>query len=315
MKDSFEREITYLRVSVTDLCNLRCRYCMPEEGVEKRAHESILSVEELDEIVRAAARCGIRKIRLTGGEPLVRRGIVDICRNAAAAPGVEEVCLTTNGVLLPRMAGALREAGVSRLNISLDTMQEEKYRQITRCGTLSDAIAGLSAAREAGFARTKINCVLIGGVNDDEIADFVDLTREHDYAVRFIELMPIGQCAAWDQGRFLSADEVLARVPALAPCGTDGVSELYRVPGWRGTVGLIRPISRHFCPSCNRIRLTSDGKLKPCLHSAQEIDLRGQTGRALEQTIRQAICAKPQRHHLDGGAASESLRNMNAIGG
>ncbi len=315
MKDLFEREITYLRVSVTDLCNLRCQYCMPEEGVEKLAHGQILSIEEIDDIVRACARCGVKKVRLTGGEPLVRRGIVDICRNAAAAPGVEEVCLTTNGVLLPELAGPLREAGVRRLNISLDTMQPEKYAAITRRGALSDVMAGLAAAREAGFDRTKINCVLMGGVNDDEIADFVELTREHPYGVRFIELMPIGLCASWDRGRFLSADEVLKRVPALEPAGTDGVSELYRVPGYAGTVGLIRPISRHFCPSCNRIRLTADGKLKPCLHSAQEIPLRGLTGEALERTIREAIWSKPQRHHLDGGAVSESLRGMNAIGG
>ena len=315
MRDLFGREITYLRVSVTDLCNLRCQYCMPEAGVEKLAHEEILSVDEIDAVVRACARLGIRKIRLTGGEPLVRRGIVDICRNAAGTPGIEEVCLTTNGTLLPELAGPLREAGVQRLNISLDTMKADQYEAITRCGKLSDAMAGLAAAREAGFDRTKINCVLMGGVNDDEIADFVGLTREHPYAVRFIELMAIGQCASWDRGRFLSADEVLKRVPALEPAGSDGVSELYRVPGYAGTVGLIRPISRHFCPSCNRIRLTADGKLKPCLHSAQEIGLRGLTGQALEQTIREAILSKPQRHHLDGGAVSESLRGMNAIGG
>lgn len=315
MRDLFGREITYLRVSVTDLCNLRCRYCMPEAGVEKLAHEEILSIEEIDAVVRACARLGIRKIRLTGGEPLVRRGIVDICRNAAGTPGIEEVCLTTNGTLLPELAGPLREAGVQRLNISLDTMKADQYGAITRCGKLSDAMDGLAAAREAGFDRTKINCVLMGGVNDDEIADFVELTREHPYAVRFIELMPIGLCASWDRGRFLPADEVLKRVPALEPAGSDGVSELYRVPGYAGTVGLIRPISRHFCPSCNRIRLTADGKLKPCLHSAQEIELRGLTGQALEQTIREAILSKPQRHHLGGGAASESLRGMNAIGG
>ncbi len=315
MKDSFERDITYLRVSVTDLCNLRCQYCMPEEGVPKLAHRDILSVEELDRAIRAAARCGIRKVRITGGEPLVRRGILDICRNAAAAPGVEEVCLTTNGVLLPQMAEALREAGVKRLNISLDTMDPEKYARITRCGKLSDVLAGLEAAERAGFTHTKLNCVLMGGINDDEIAEFVGLTRERDYAVRFIELMPIGESAAWDRARFLSGDAVLRAVPALQNAGTDGVAETYRVPGWKGSVGLIKPISRHFCPSCNRIRLTADGKLKPCLHSAQEISLRGLNDREMEQTIRAAILAKPQRHHLDGGTASESRRGMNAIGG
>ncbi len=315
MKDTFERNITYLRVSITDLCNLRCQYCMPEDGVEKLCHGEILSIEQIDRAIRAAAKCGIRKIRITGGEPLVRRGVLDICRNAAATPGIEEVCLTTNGVLLGRMAQDLKAAGVTRLNISLDTMKEEKYRAITRCGTLGDALAGLRGAQEAGFARTKINCVLIGGVNDDEIADFVALTRECDYSVRFIELMPIGESASWDAERFLPADAVLQAVPELQPIGTDGVSELYRVPGWKGTVGLIKPISRHFCPTCNRIRLTADGKLKPCLHSAQEIDLRGLDELQMEQTIREAILAKPQRHHLSAESASESLRGMSAIGG
>ncbi len=315
MRDTFEREISYLRVSITDLCNLRCQYCMPEEGVEKLEHREILTVEEIDRAIRAAAKCGIRKIRITGGEPLVRRGVLDICRNAANTPGIEEVCLTTNGVLLGRMAEDLKAAGVTRLNISLDTMKEEKYRTITRCGSLADALAGLEAAEHAGFRRTKINCVLMGGVNDDEIADFVGLTREHDYSVRFIELMPIGESAGWDQQRFLSGDAVLQTVPELTPVGTDGVSELYRVPGWEGTVGLIKPISRHFCPTCNRIRLTSDGKLKPCLHSAQEIDLRGLDAQQMEQTIRDAILAKPQRHHLSSESASESLRGMSAIGG
>ncbi len=314
MKDGFGRDVTYLRVSVTDLCNLRCRYCMPESGVEKRAHDEILTIEEIADAIAAAARCGIRKIRITGGEPLVRRGIVDICRAAAGTPGIDEVCLTTNGVLLPALAGALRAAGVARLNISLDTMDPEKYAAITCLGRLDDVLAGLRAAEEAGFCHTKINCVLMGGVNDDEIADFVGLTREWDYTVRFIELMPIGESAAWDQARFLSADAVLQAVPALQPDGTDGVSEVYRVPGWTGSVGLIRPISRHFCPACNRIRLTADGHLKPCLHSSQEISLKGLDGQAMEQAIRAAILAKPQRHHLEDGA-SESLRGMNAIGG
>lgn len=315
MRDGFEREIDYLRVSVTDLCNLRCQYCMPETGVEKLPHSAILSVEELDSAIRAAARCGIRKIRITGGEPLVRRGIVDICRNAAHTPGVEEVCLTTNGTLLPQLAAPLREAGVSRLNISLDTLDAEKYRSITRCGTLQDVLDGLHAAHEVGFTNTKLNCVLMGGVNDDEIADFVALTKELAITVRFIELMPIGASAGWDQARYLSGAAVLEAVPALQTSGSDGVSELYQVPGWRGSVGIIRPISRHFCPTCNRIRLTADGKLKPCLHSAQEINLKGLSPEAMEQTIREAILAKPQRHHLDQTTASESRRGMNAIGG
>lgn len=313
MTDTFGRQITYLRLSVTDLCNLRCRYCMGEEGVPKRRHEDILSHEEIERAVRAIVRCGVRKVRVTGGEPLVRGGIVEICSRIRAIPGVEELCLTTNGVLLPRYAGPLRRAGVDRLNVSLDTLRPERYSQITRTGDLADALAGIQAAREAGFPPVKINCVLMGGVNDDEIAGFVALTRDEAVSVRFIELMPMGPCLHWDKSRFVPASLVLDTVPALEPVGTDGVASLYRLPGAAGTVGLIRPVSAHFCPSCTRLRLTADGKLKPCLHSAREIDIRGLSGRELEAAVRQAILEKPERHHLDGG--SESVRDMNAIGG
>lgn len=315
MKDTFEREITYLRVSVTDLCNLRCRYCMGEDGVEKLSHSDILSHEEIEEIVRAAVDCGVRKVRVTGGEPLVRPGIVDICRRIGAIEGVEELCLTTNGVLLPRFAKDLHSAGVARLNISLDTLRAERYVDITRIGTLENALDGLKAAKEAGFPPPKINCVLMGGVNDDEIPDFVELTRNEAVSVRFIELMPIGPCMGWDRRRFIPDEAVLRAVPELEPVqdDSDGVARLYRLPDGAGTVGLIRPVSDHFCPNCNRLRLTADGKLKPCLHSALEIPVRGLHGDELTATIRQAVLAKPQRHHLDEG--SESLRNMNAIGG
>ena len=314
MVDHYGRTINYLRLSVTDLCNLRCRYCMPEAGVCKRTHKEILSVDEMVQMARAAVACGIKKIRLTGGEPLVRRGILEICRRIAALPGVEELCMTTNAVLLRDMAKDLRAAGVSRLNVSLDTLRPERFSYITRLGSLSDVAAGLEAARDAGFSQLKLNTVLIGGFNDDEIVDFVSLTRDHDLQVRFIELMPIGECAQWDAERFLPADAVLKAAPALEPVGTGGVARLYRLPDGKGAVGLIRPISDHFCPACNRIRITADGKLKTCLHSAQEIPLRGLSPEELEQTIAQAICAKPERHHLER-AASESLRNMNEIGG
>lgn len=313
MNDLFGRKIEYLRLSVTDLCNLRCQYCMGPEGVEKRDHSDILSHEEIEEIVRAAVSCGVRKVRVTGGEPLVRPGIVDICRRIGAIPGVEELCLTTNGTLLPRLAEPLRQAGVQRLNISLDTLRPERYYTITRRGQLSDAMEGLEAARRAGFPPPKINCVLMGGINDDEIGDFVALTRESPLCVRFIELMPIGPCRAWDKSRFVPAELVLRAVPELTEAGGDGVAHLYRLPDGVGTVGLIRPISDHFCPACNRIRITADGKLKPCLHSAAELPLRGLHGPELEAAIRAGAEAKPRRHHLEDG--SGSLRNMNAIGG
>ena len=313
MQDLRGRTIDYLRLSVTDLCNYRCLYCMGPDGVCKKEHREILSLEELAEIGRAAVACGVKKIRLTGGEPLVRRGILDLCRMLRALPGLEELTLTTNGAALPRMAADLKAAGVDRLNVSLDTLQPGKFRTITRCGELEEALAGLDAAEAAGFTGTKINAVLMGGVNDDEIADLAALTRKRDWSVRFIELMPLGVCAGWPRERFISADAVLQALPRWEAAGSDGVAELYRVPGWRGTVGLIRPMSRCFCAACSRIRVTADGKLKPCLHSAEEIPLRGLRGAALEDAIRRGAARKPDAHRLAVGTDTE--RTMNEIGG
>lgn len=315
MLDQFGRKINYLRLSVTDLCNLRCEYCMPEKGVHKMRHEDILSVEEIEEIVRAAADCGIEKVRITGGEPLVRKGIVEICGRVASIPGVQEVCLTTNALMLPELAAPLAGAGVKRINMSLDTLDPEKYRRITRGGDLSQALLGMEAARRAGMGQMKVNTVLIGGFNDEEVPELVEMTREEPIQLRFIELMPIGQCAAWDRERFQAADTVLEKVPALQRQGTEGVARVYRVPGYRGTVGLISPMSNHFCPACNRIRVTADGKLKACLHSAEEINLRGLHGETLHSAMRGAIQNKPRQHWMDGNHASKSQRGMFEIGG
>lgn len=315
MKDRFDRKITYLRLSVTDLCNLRCAYCMPETGVVKKRHSDMMSVEELEEISRAAVLCGIKKIRITGGEPLVRKGIVDICGRISSIPGVEELCMTTNGILLPEYARELKAAGIRRLNISLDTLDDKKYRRLTRIGSLSEAMAGLEAAKEQAFDVIKLNVVLMGGINDDEIPDFVRLADEMDIPVRFIELMPIGETSDWEKERFIKGSAVLKAVPELREDGYDGVAKKYIVPGKKGYIGLINPISAHFCPNCNRIRITADGRLKPCLHSAAEIDLRGLHGGELIDTISSAILSKPERHHLGIQSPSESMRNMNAIGG
>ena len=315
MRDNFGRDIFYLRLSVTDLCNLRCIYCMPESGVPKRSHADIITVEEIGEIVRAAAVCGITKVRVTGGEPLVRKGILDICRIISQTPGIKELCLTTNGTLLPVYAKDLKDAGVKRLNISLDSLDPDTYKEITRTGMLDSALTGIQAALETGFDAVKVNAVLIGGVNDNELLSLLGMTRRYQVNVRFIELMPIGECAGWAEGRFISASHVLDLAPELEEIGIDGVAKLYRLPDGLGTVGLISPISSHFCPSCNRIRVASDGKLKPCLHSAEEIDLRGLHGTALEDVIRSAISGKPRKHLLDSGEVSGSARNMNAIGG
>jgi len=287
---------------------------MPEEGVRKRSHSDILSVEECVEIAEAAVRCGIRKIRLTGGEPLVRRGLLDICRGVRRIQGLEELCLTTNASLLPAMAGPLREAGVDRVNISLDTLRPDRFRAITRRGRLSDALDGIRAAEDAGFRDLKLDTVLIGGFNDDETGDFLRLTMEHPWEVRFIELMPMGPCASWEASCFLPVDIVLERHGSLQQVESRGVARRYRLPGAEGTVGLISPVSRDFCGDCRRIRVTADGRLKGCLHSREEIPLRGLHGGGLESAIRRGILQKPRRHSLTE-RASDTPRTMNQIGG
>ena len=314
MMDQYGRTIDYLRLSVTDLCNYRCRYCMPAEGVEKGPHGSVLTVEELVEIGEAAVKLGVRKIRLTGGEPLVRRGILDICRGLRAIPELKELCLTTNGSLLPELAQPLREAGVDRLNISLDTLKPERFQEITRRGTLDEVLKGIRAAEDAGFQNLKLDTVLMGGVNDDEIGDFLALTMEHPWEVRFIELMAMGPCAAWPKERFLPVTEVLRRFPQLEKIRPNGVARRYRLPGAVGTAGLIAPVSYEFCGDCRRIRVTADGRLKGCLHSREEIPLRGLHGDALTEALRRGILQKPRQHHLTEHA-SDTPRTMNQIGG
>lgn len=314
MRDQYDREISYLRVSITDLCNLRCQYCMPE-GVCQRRHEDILSYEEITEIVAAAASLGVKKVRITGGEPLVRKGCVDLCRMVSQIPGIQEVDMTTNGVLLGRYARELKAAGVSRVNVSLDSLDPDKYAAITGGGKLSDALEGIQAAFDAGLTPVKVNTVLIGGFNDDEIASFVEITRRTPVELRFIELMPMG--GQFGKDAYLPGDRVLQTVPELAPIPHDGgVAQLYRLPGGKGRVGIISPLSRHFCGTCNRLRLTSEGNLKPCLHSNQEISVRGKHGDELLKTLRRAIHAKPKMHGtLDAEHWSEAGRTMNTIGG
>lgn len=315
MKDRYGRTIKYLRLSVTDLCNCRCVYCMGENGVPRLPHSAILSFEEIEEIVRAAVSLGVTKVRLTGGEPLVRRGIDELVRRLRGIEGVEELAMTTNGARLAEYAARLKSAGLDRLNVSLDTLDPEKFRRITRIGELRDTLDGLDAARRAGFERIKLNTVLMGGVNDDEIAEIAALAKDGAFDVRFIELMPIGECMDWDRRRFLPAERVLEYLPKGERVPSDGVAELWRPAGFRGTVGLIRPLSHRFCADCDRIRVTADGCLKPCLHSAREIPLRGKHGEALVRTIAEGMQTKPREHHMADGHASESRRGMNRIGG
>ena len=317
MIDRLGRDITYLRISLTDKCNLRCRYCMPEEGVCRRQHHEMMNEDEIVTAVEVAASLGIRKIRLTGGEPLVKKNIVSICRRVAAVEGIREVCLTTNGILLPELAVALKEAGVKRVNLSLDTLDPEKYAYITRIGKLEQFRAGLQAALEAGFDKVKINAVLIGGFNDDEIEHLAHLTMEYPVDMRFIELMPIQDHDEFGESAYLPYSRVLEKLPEAVPVAKDGgVAKLYRLPGAKGNIGLISPISAHFCGECNRIRLTADGKLKPCLHSGDEYSIKGLNREEMKAVFEQAIWNKPVWHgELDAINRSKAGRNMNEIGG
>lgn len=317
MQDTFQRDIHYLRLSVTDRCNLRCRYCMPAEGTCKREHREMMAYEEIEESVRAAAELGITKLRVTGGEPLVRKGIVDLCGRLSMVPGIGELCMTTNGTLLKQYAPELKCAGVKRLNISLDTLRPERYAYITRIGTLADALEGLETALATGFERIKINTVLIGGFNDDEIGDLARLSVRYPVDVRFIELMPMRDIYAFSKDAYVSNGIVLERLAGkLEPVDSDGVAKRYRLSGAQGKVGLISPVSSRFCSSCNRIRLTADGRLKPCLHSAEEICILGKSFEEKKELFRKAILAKPGWHdELNAEHPSCSVRNMNEIGG
>lgn len=319
MKDGFGREINYMRISVTDRCNLRCKYCMPAEGVEPISHENVMRFEEIERVVGCAVQLGITKYRLTGGEPLVRKGIVGLVENMAKIPGVQEIDLTTNGVLLGQYATDLKKAGLSRINVSLDTLDRDKYAEITRGGDLDRVAEGLAAAEAAGFTNLKLNVVSIAGFNDDEIQNFVQLTLNEPIEVRFIELMPLGNEKEMKDWRFLSNEEVRQKFAgAVEEQGHPGdVARFFRYPGAPGRIGLISPISKAFCGSCNKVRLTADGKLKPCLHSDREIDLKAALAQSSDEELlallREAIFSKEEGHKILEGYRIR--RDMNQIGG
>lgn len=317
MKDNFNRDITYMRLSVTELCNLRCRYCMPEDGICKKRHEDMLTEDEMINAVEAAAHLGISKVRITGGEPLIKKNIISICKRIADVKGVDEVCVTTNGILLSELAKPLHDAGVKRINISIDTLDPHKYAYITRRGTLNDAMRGIYSALEAGFEKVKINTVLIGGFNDDEVCKLSELTLKFPVDVRFIELMPMYDSGDFKDNAFISCDSIFSLLPDVMPVPYDsGVARLYRMPNAMGNVGLISPISAHFCGECNRIRLTADGKLKPCLHSSDEYSVKGLNKEQMIEQIYTAIMNKPKWHEeLSYISRSKAKRNMNQIGG
>jgi len=318
--DNHNRKINYLRLSVTDLCNLRCLYCMPGEGVEKKCHNQIFRIEELVDLVRTAAELGVKKVRLTGGEPLIRRGNLVLVEQIKAIPGIDELTLTTNGLLLSDQAAALKEAGLDRVNISLDTLKPERFHLITRRDDFNRVMKGIDQALAVGLTPLKINVVLLKGVNDDEIPDFADLARRYDIEIRFIELMPVGEASAWGQDYYLSNRVVLDALPEL---GREGVmapgqpSEVFHLKGGRGRIGLINPISHKFCSHCNRLRISADGKLMPCLHSNQSIDIRAlwNQGMTTAEIFRQAVDLKPKEHRLDLGEHQEAVCSMHSVGG
>lgn len=318
LKDSLGRDISYLRISVTDLCNLRCRYCMPEEGIPKVSHKDILSVEEMEKIAKVFVNLGVNKIRLTGGEPLLRNGILDIVEKIGKLEGLKDFSITTNGVLLKKYAKELKLRGLNRVNISLDTLDEEKYKYITRVGKLKDVMDGIIAAKEAGLTPIKINTVLIDGFNDNEIKDLARLTEYEDLDVRFIELMPIGEAIKYEPEGYISNSIVLEKLPELIEIQKNDPSSpalYYKLPNAKGKIGLINPISCKFCEYCNRVRLTAQGRIKLCLHSNDEIDVREalRNGQDIEKIIIDAIGQKPESHHLEDGQYVS--KKMYEIGG
>lgn len=317
MKDNYGRVIDYLRLSVTDKCNLRCMYCMPEDGVKKLEHIDVLTNEEIINICEVAVSLGIKKIRVTGGEPLVRKGIIDILENIKMIKGLNELCLTTNGVLLSKYINDLKRVGVDRLNISLDTLDPTKYKKITRLGDLDAVKKGIDEALGAGFKKIKINTVLIGGFNDDEIEKIVGLTYDYDIDVRFIELMPMTYVGFFDEKSYIKGDEVLKKFKNYEQIESGrGVAKLFKLNGAKGNFGIITPVSNHFCKECSRLRVTFDGKIKPCLHSSDEINIKGLSKPEMIEKFKEAIMKKPESHDtLDAVNRSKANRDMNRIGG
>jgi cyclic pyranopterin phosphate synthase len=322
ISDSFQRPINYLRISVTDRCNLRCIYCMPAEGVNLLQHEDILSYEEICRIADAAAELGIKKVRITGGEPLVRTGLCRLVQMLAQIDAIDDIALTTNGTLLSQYADELKAAGLRRVNISLDTLKPDKFRLITRSGNLADVLAGIKAADAAGLNPIKFNMVVMADINDDELIDFARKTIDEGWHVRFIEHMPFNRETA--ESYFVSVNEMrqhLAVLGELEPCTFkgNGPAKYYRLPQAKGTIGFITPISEHFCFQCNRLRLTADGKLRPCLLSEQEFDLRqplrqGISAAGLKKLIKRAVESKPRQHNLAQGFVPQD-RPFSQVGG
>lgn len=322
--DHHGRKINYLRLSVTDRCNMRCFYCMSKEGIVKKKHEAVLSYEELLLIAQTAVEIGIEKIRITGGEPLVRAGIVDFLGKLSAMPRLRHLALTTNGLLLSELASDLFKAGVQRLNVSLDSLNSSTFADITRGGNLKQVLAGLEAAERAGFPPPKVNVVIMRGVNDTEIIDFAAMTRERGNPVRFIEYMPVVKEAGW-QRYCISGEEILQRITEHYPLEQidkgpyAGPSRDFRIPGARGSIGIITAVSGHFCSQCNRIRVTSTGQAKGCLFSDEKTDLvpylRPPDRQGLASVLKGIVSGKPERHGISQEGYCHANFTMSQVGG
>ncbi len=320
LRDNFSRVIDYLRLSVTDRCNLRCIYCMPPEGVPVMAHRDILSYEEIVRIVTVAAGLGVRKVRLTGGEPLCRKDLSFLVSSIRKIGGIEDISVTTNGTLLERHARELADAGLDRVNISIDSMQAERYGKITRGGSLEAALRGLAAADRAGLRPVKINMVPMRGINEDEIVEFAKIATESDYHVRFIEFMPSADVDFWSPERYITTDEIKKIIETISPLEPvrirkNGPSKYFRLRGAKGVVGFISALTHHFCVDCNRLRLTSDGKLRPCLFSETEIDLMsplrsGAGDPEIERLLRLSVQIKPAGHTVGSRDNRESVPDL-----
>ncbi|WP_314589342.1 GTP 3',8-cyclase MoaA [Paenibacillus terrigena] len=329
--DKFGRQHHYLRISVTDRCNLRCIYCMPEEGMEFEPSDKILTYEEIAEVVRVVAGMGISKIRLTGGEPLVRKELEKLVSMIASIPGIEDISLTTNGIFLAPRAKALKEAGLTRVNISMDSLQAERFKMITRGGDVRKVLDSIDACVKAGLSPIKLNVVLMRGLNDDEIADFIALTQERDIHVRFIEYMPIGHSDTQWKNLYLPLNRVMEvcaeqqwEYASVTTIQGNGPSENYRLNGAIGSFGLIHPVSEHFCQTCNRLRLTADGYIKPCLAWTEQFQVRSVVGNdeAMRQLFLDALGTKPENHEMSKFLQGDeeishtpTARRMSQIGG
>ncbi|MGE5379682.1 MAG: GTP 3',8-cyclase MoaA [Methylocystaceae bacterium] len=324
MQDSMGREISYLRVSVTDRCNLRCLYCMPQDGVELTEHQEILSLEELGRLVYIGSTLGIKRIRITGGEPLVRRGLVKLVENIAANRQIEDLSMTTNGTRLPEMAADLKGAGLQRVNISLDTLNADKYRYITGGGDIDQVLRAVRSSLEIGFNPVKVNVVMIKDFNDDEIDQFVNWAIQEPVHIRFIEFMPIGDLDFWNRSRLIASIDIINRlntVYKLSPLNNltgAGPARVYQSEGGQGSIGFITPMSSHFCDTCNRVRLTSQGMLLGCLHGRQGVDFKGPLRQGaddlvLQELFEKAISLKPKGHQMEQGWGKDST--MSQIGG